>query len=159
MDNAPYLCIPTAIQYRQERYGGEDAIIEYMHKLARRAGEIVSKALGTEVLENEESTLQNCPFSNVRLPLDPPAIARLAQRDGEVEAVGNQVRDWIAISLIKQYGTFVSLMFYGGAWWTRLSAQVYLDEADFVKAGEILKDVCKRVEKGEFLENLGKSKL
>lgn len=163
IDNAPYLCLPTAIKYRQEKLGGEDAIAEYLFSLARRSGEIVSKILGTEILENEEGTLQNCAFSNVRLPLDPDLILALARpQSGEVtkDAVGFSVRDWMSSLLVREYSTFMALMWYGGQWWVRLSSQVYLEEADFERAGRILLEISQRVTKGEFLTVAeGKSKL
>jgi selenocysteine lyase/cysteine desulfurase len=156
VDNAPYLTIPRALKYRQDRYGGEDAIAAYLCRLARRAGEIVSKALGTEVMENEEGTLQNCAFTNFRLPIDAAAVLRLASSQSggkrDIDALGGEIRDWIALSLVRDYGTFINFMFYGGAWWGRLSAQVYFEEADIVRAGEILKEVSRRVDNGEFLE-------
>lgn len=74
LDNSPYLCIPAALAWREKvvwkDLRGEDAVIGYGQYLAERAGEIVSKILGTEVLQNEEGTLTKCHFANVRLPLD-----------------------------------------------------------------------------------------
>jgi selenocysteine lyase/cysteine desulfurase len=156
IDNAPYLCLPAAVKYRQDTFGGEDAIAAYLVKLAHRAGEIVSGMLGTDVLENEEGTLQNCAFSNVRLPLELNALHDIAQARGSIsaDALVGPVRDWMSLLVIREYGSFIALMWYAGSFWVRLSAQVYLDEEAFKRAGEILTDVCKRVKKGEFIEAL-----
>ena len=158
IDNAPYLCLPTAVKYRQQTFGGENAIAAHLTKLARRSGEIVSGILGTEVLENEEGTLQNCAFSNVRLPLDMNSLLQLAQTRGSVsaEALIAPIRDWMSLLIIREYGSFMAILWYAGAYWVRLSAQVYLEEENFEHAGGILVDVCERVKSGEFMEALPK---
>jgi hypothetical protein len=159
IDSSPYLCVPAAIEYRKS-LGGEDAICNYLSTLARRGGEIVSKILGTETLENEEGTLGNCAFSNVRLPLDPQTILAL-NGDSHLELADRRiaVRDWMSQTNAKEYGTFIALMWYGGAWWARLSAQIYLELSDFEKGGRILLELSERVKKGEFLRKTGTSKL
>jgi hypothetical protein len=54
--------------------------------------------------------------------------------------------------LVDEYSTFIAIIFYAGAWWARLSAQVYLSMEDWEWAGNVLKEVCARVSKGEALE-------
>ncbi|KAF2668480.1 PLP-dependent transferase [Microthyrium microscopicum] len=139
IDNAPYLCVPRAIQYRKERLGGEEAVADYLWTLARRSGQIVCKILGTEVLENEDNTLQNCAFSNVRLPLDAAAIQSMAETH------------WMLRTLFYQHNTSMVVLWYAGVFWTRLSAQVYLEEADFERGGHLLLELCGRVTNGDFL--------
>ena len=123
---------------------GEEAITDYTTGLARKAGKIVSSILGTETLENKEGTLGNCVFANVRLPL---SVSDLT--DGDT-AKAIQIDQWIAKTLVKDYKTFIAIIFYGNAWWVRLSSQIYLTEKDFEWAGKVLKEVCKRVENGEW---------
>lgn len=147
MDSTPYLCIPTALRYRQS-IGGEAAIIAYSQKLARDAAIRVAEILGTEVLENKTGTLGNCCLSNVRLPLKLEEVAALAK----TQDVGKLVNNWFTSSLVRDYNTFIAIVFYGGAWWVRLSGQAYLELADFEWAGGVLKEVCARARKGEFLE-------
>ena len=147
IDNAPYLCIPEGLKYR-ERIGGEAAIYAYNHKLAREGGQRVAKILGTEVLENEEGTLGNCCFTNVRLPLKLEEVISVAGKND----IGVPVVIWVSAILVKEYGTFMALIFYDNAWWVRLSAQIYLELGDFEWAAEKLKEVCGRVMKGEFLQ-------
>lgn len=151
VDNSPYLCIPAAIRFRQS-LGGEAAILSYCHELAKDAAALVAQMLGTEVLENSTGTLTNCCMSNVRLPLDWGVVQSVAEKHGVAkEDVGMLARNWMLKLLIDDYGTFMALMWYGGAWWVRLSAQVYLELEDFEWAARTLKEVCGRVEKGEFL--------
>ncbi|KAF2472996.1 PLP-dependent transferase [Lindgomyces ingoldianus] len=151
IDNAPYLCIPDALKFRSS-IGGERKIISYNHTLAKSAASHVAEVLGTEVLENATGTLSNCCLSNVRLPLALLSIEKIAVENGVQKAsVGNFVRDWMSKAVIDDYDTFMAFMFYGGNWWVRFSAQVYLEMSDFAWAAERLKGLCQRVEKGEFL--------
>lgn len=109
---------------------------------------MVSEALGTEILENEEGTLGNCCMSNVKLPLPFADIASMAK----TEDVGMAVLNWIYSTLVKEFNTFMAIVSYADAWWVRFSAQVYLEEEDFEWAAKVLQEVCGRVMKGEFLE-------
>jgi selenocysteine lyase/cysteine desulfurase len=147
VDNAPYLCIPAALKYR-ESLGGEAAILKYCQSLARDGGKRAAEILDTEVLENKKGTLGDCCLTNVRLPLKFEDVAKIANDD----AVGIPVAQFISALLVEEYGTFIAVIFYDGAWWVRLSGQVYLESTDFDWAAGVLKDVCGRVLKGEFLK-------
>lgn len=148
IDNSPYLCVPAALQWRAklswESKRGEEAIFAYNRTLAREAGKLVSSMLGTELMENEEGTLTQCNFSNVRLLLSFRDIA------GGDLATGNKVGQWIAQVLVGEYDTFIAIILYGEAWWVRLSSQVYLSVEDFRWGAEVLQKVCARVEAGEW---------
>jgi selenocysteine lyase/cysteine desulfurase len=148
VDNSPVLCVPAAIEWRKKlTWGdkrGEEAIYAYTAHIAREAGEFMAAAFGTEVMENAEGTLTNCPFSNVRLPL---SFEALAQKD---EAKAWRILHWINGTLIKEFDTFMGLNFHAGAWWARCSGQVYLTTEDYEWATGVLKGVCERVEKGEW---------
>jgi selenocysteine lyase/cysteine desulfurase len=153
IDNAPYLCIPAALKYREE-IGGEAAIMAYNSELANKAAAHVAGVLGTEVLENSTGTLTRCCLTNVRLPLNLERIRGLVKTKGEdagVERVQGIVRDWMVETMIRDYNTFIAMFVYGEAWWIRLSGQVYLEMEDFEWAGTMLKELCGRVERGEFL--------
>lgn len=149
IDNSPYVCVPAGIKFRKactwQGKSGEDAIIAFTQDQAQKFGEIVSDVLGTEVLENKEGTLGKCNFRNVRLPLEFATVA------GSDTAKAAKVAQWIAKVLVEEYETFVAVIFHAGAWWVRLSAQVYLDMSDWTWAAETLKEVCERVAKGEAL--------
>ncbi|KAK5116566.1 hypothetical protein LTR85_009191 [Meristemomyces frigidus] len=149
IDNSPYLCIPAALEWRSKLtwkgMKGEEAVMAYTHQLSREAGKTVASVLGTEVMENEEGTLGNCNLSNVRLPLSFGDIAD----DDHRKAV--KVAQWIAKTLVEEYNTFIAIIFYGGAWWVRLSSQVYLTAEDFEWGAGVLKELCARVSTGEWM--------
>jgi selenocysteine lyase/cysteine desulfurase len=146
MDNAPYLCVPAALKFREsltwQGKSGEDAIVSFAQNQAREAGKLVAEILSTEVMQNEKGTL-GCNFANVRLPLDSAALA-----DGETSKAV-RIAQWISSTLVDEYNTFIAIIYYGGAWWCRLSAQIYLTMDDWEWAGNALKQVCLRVSKGE----------
>jgi selenocysteine lyase/cysteine desulfurase len=160
IDNAPYLCIPAALKWR-ENLGGEKVILKYCQTLAREGAKLVAKELGTEVLENETGTLGGeCCLSNVKLPLDVGKAQDYAAKAGIERAdVGGAVRDWMSKVLIDDYGTFIQSLFYADVWWARLSGQVYLEMADMEFAAETLKKVCARIEAGEWTGTGKESKL
>jgi selenocysteine lyase/cysteine desulfurase len=144
MDNSPFLCVPAALEWRKkltwQDKTGENAVYAYLGHLAREAGRIVSSKLNTEVMDNEESTLTNCMFSNVRLPLD-----FLRDAHGDFDQ-GVKLAQQLSETLVKNYDTFMAIIFYGDAWWVRLSAQVYLTTKDFEWAGDTLDEICGKLQ-------------
>lgn len=127
--------------------------------MAKDAAYHSAKVFGTEVLENKGGTLTNSCLSNTRLPLeykDVEAVATKAGIDVANEDVGMFVRDWMKRTSSSDYDTFIFIMFYGGSWWVRWSAQPYLEFADFEWGTETLKKLCTRVMKGEFAVVKGK---
>lgn len=156
-DNSPYLTVQAALEWRSKvtwnRETGEEAVIGYMQHLARQSGIIVSSILKTEVLENEEGTLGMCSFSNVRLPLS------FAEHAGSDELQAIEIGQWISKTSAREFRTFIVVIFFGGAWWTRLSAQIYLTEKDFEWAGKVLSKTCARVRRGEWKDRKLSSKL
>ncbi|EDU48003.1 CsdB Selenocysteine lyase [Pyrenophora tritici-repentis] len=156
IDNSPYLCVPAALKWR-ESLGGEKAIMSYCHDVARKAGKHVAQVLGTEVLENSTGTLGQCCMSNVRLPISISRVHDVAAQSGiNKDDAGILVRDWMKKLSSDEYGTFIMIQWYGGKWWTRLSAQAYLEMKDFEWAATTLKDMCARVDKGEWATVKGK---
>ncbi|KAH3911731.1 hypothetical protein HBI56_139980 [Parastagonospora nodorum] len=151
IDNAPYLCVPAALAWR-EKLGGEDVIMKYCQTLAREGAKLVAKELGTEVMENKTGTLgADCCLANIRLPIAVAKAKEYAAAAGIEEAdVGGEVRDWMHKTSLDDHGTFLQTMFHGGAWWARLSGQVYLEMADMAWAAETLKKIIVRVEAGEW---------
>ncbi|KAI8577368.1 hypothetical protein K450DRAFT_252154 [Umbelopsis ramanniana AG] len=131
-DFSPYLTVFAALEYR-ESLGGEEKIREYCWGLARRGGALVAKILGTDVLENEEKSL-TAQMVNVRLPI--------VAHDGD----GYYLDRFIDEGVYK-HKCFVPPFKHHGVWYTRLSAQVYLDESDFEKTGYALKEICAQLEK------------
>ncbi|KAK3934347.1 pyridoxal phosphate-dependent transferase [Diplogelasinospora grovesii] len=142
-DTTPYVCVPAALKFRQEVCGGEENIRQYCEKLAREGGQRMANAFGTEVLENTSKTLQSCCFTNVRLPLD-------FDRLDVPEAAGTIIAKWIQEKTPHEYETYIPTKFYAGAFWSRISGQIYLTIEDFEWAAGVLLELCKRVEAGEW---------
>ncbi len=150
VDNAPYLCVADSIAWREEVLGGEERVIEALTGLAREGGAKVAEILGTEVLDNESRSLTRCSMVNVALPL----VVEGSEAEGKGTALPkadiSAVTNWILRTLIDEHQTFVALYVYRGRWFSRLSAQVYLELEDFEWAGKTLKEVCERAAKGEY---------
>ncbi|KAI7554450.1 PLP-dependent transferase [Hortaea werneckii] len=150
VDNSPVLCLPAALEWRKQLSWqgrqGEDAIYAYNEHLANEAGRSMAYVLGTEVMDNVEATLTKCFFNMVRLPLE---FEVHAQND---VSKANWIADRLMKALVKEYDTFLPIIFYGNAWWVRLSAQVYLDKNDFLWGAEVLKEICRRGAGGDWTE-------
>ncbi|KAF2628995.1 PLP-dependent transferase [Macroventuria anomochaeta] len=156
IDNSPYLCIPQALEWRKI-LGGEKAIIEYCTKLAQDAGQLLAGALGTETMDNKTQTLSQCCMSMVRLPIDVEKALQAGEKAGlGKEKVGQAVTIWLHRKMLDDYNTFLQTLFYGGAWWTRLSGQVYVELNDFESVVPFLKELCERADKGEWTETVEK---
>jgi selenocysteine lyase/cysteine desulfurase len=156
VDNAPYLCVKDSIKWREEVLGGEERIREALTEMARQGGKKVAEILGTKILDNASQSLTRCSMVNVALPLAvQPGEGKALEGDlAGLPAVPqidvSAVTNWILQTLIDEHKTFVALYVYGGQWWARLSAQVFLELEDFEWAGQTLKGVCERVAKGEY---------
>lgn len=153
-DVTPYLTIPEALRFRAELCGGETAIREYCARLAREAGDMVATSLGTEILDNKSGTLRaGCAFANVRLPI---TVIREGEETADPEGEGVPVGEvgkmlaWFYDVTAREFDTYLQTFYYAGAIWVRLSAQVYLDVADFVWAAGTIKEICVRVRRGEW---------
>jgi selenocysteine lyase/cysteine desulfurase len=148
VDNGPVLCVPAAIEWRKrvtwKGKQGEEAIYAYMAHIAREAGDLMAAAFDTEVMDNAEGTLTDCLFANVRLPL---SFGEQAQGD---TGKAWQIVHWMSKTLVDEYDTFMGFNFYAGAWWVRLSGQIYLTKDDFQWGSDVLKELCERVKKGDW---------
>ena len=156
IDKSSYLCAPQAIKFRKEVLGGEESIREYCFKLARGGGKLVAAILGTEVMENKEGTLGECCFAMVRLsPVYSDADVNGSAENGTSlpTKAAPEIAKWMSSTLMEKYDTFIPGMLYEGAMWMRLSAQVYLDLEDFRWAGNVLKELCRNVEGGEWKQS------
>lgn len=70
LDNAPFLCVRDAIEWRERVLGGEERIMAYVWGLAGTGGERVAEALGTWVMRTEEGRMPGeGGMVNVALPL------------------------------------------------------------------------------------------
>ncbi|RAH40775.1 putative aminotransferase family protein (LolT) [Aspergillus brunneoviolaceus CBS 621.78] len=158
-DDTPYLCVPAALQFREEVCGGEAAVYAYLEELVNEGADLVAAGLGTEVLGDgnaagKRSAWRRCAMNNVRLPVRVVQTVR-----GEEDTAGltaelvPAVVDWMQRRLVEDYRTFVPVFAHAGWLWVRLSAQVYLDRSDFEWLVPVLKELVGRV-KEEF--KLGK---
>ncbi|KAJ5550515.1 hypothetical protein N7535_001542 [Penicillium sp. DV-2018c] len=162
-DDSAYLCIPAALKFRTEVCGGEDAIIAYNQRIANEGADAVAAALGTDVMQEpdlkpgQESRMRQCAMTTVRLPI---AVATAGEENGSFEHAPLVVLSeeeaprafgWIQSKLMDDHNTFVPVFCHGSWLWTRLSGQVYLEKSDFEALGGILRGLCERVAKKEFL--------
>ncbi|KAL8895659.1 MAG: hypothetical protein Q9207_008074 [Kuettlingeria erythrocarpa] len=151
-DVGPYLCMEEALKFRQEVCGGDSMIKVYCENISTEGGRKVAELLGTEVMENPEQTLTKCCLTNIKLPLS------IGEGDGKIrEEDAFAVVAWIAKTQVEEHNTFVPPFFHAGSLWVRFSGQIYVELDDFVAAAGVLKDLCKRVEKGEYHSNDGAS--
>ncbi|KAH6857136.1 pyridoxal phosphate-dependent transferase [Chaetomium sp. MPI-CAGE-AT-0009] len=156
VDTTPYICVKDSIQWREEVLGGEARIRDALTAMAREGGKKVAEFLDTEVMDNASQSLTRCSMVNVALPLvvqpgDGKELeGELASLPSFPESDISAITNWLLRTLMDEHNTFIVLYTYGGRWWARLSAQVYLELSDFEWAGRVLKELCKRVAKGEY---------
>jgi hypothetical protein len=136
IDSTPYLCVPKALEFRQEVCGGEDAVRQYSEGIAADGGKCMAELLGTEVLPTSPS--QACCFTNVRLPL---------RVNGDQ---GRRIAKWMQESTAPEYETYLPIKFYEGGFWCRLSGQIYLTMEDFEWAAKVLLELSDRARAGEW---------
>ncbi|KAI8958352.1 PLP-dependent transferase [Daldinia sp. FL1419] len=150
VDATPYLCVTEALKFRDQVCGGEENVRKYGVNMAKKGGELMAAIMGTEVLENRAGTLRDCFFTNVRLPLD--VVTDGSQEENYTGSMlardGQAVADWITKTTVEEYETFIATRFYAGAFWVRISSQIYLDRADFEWAANVLLELCGRARKG-----------
>ncbi|GJC94677.1 aminotransferase family protein [Colletotrichum higginsianum] len=153
-DNSPNLCVKHSIEWRKS-IGGEDKIMEYLWALAKNGGKKAAAILGTFILDNKSETLTRCAMVNVALPIVMGADAETLSvgPDGTItvpEKEASVIVNWMLSALVNEYLTFVALFWHQGRWYSRISAQIYLDETDFEWVGNTIKELCQRVAKQEY---------
>jgi selenocysteine lyase/cysteine desulfurase len=154
LDNSPYICLPEALKWRQEACGGESAIRKYCQELVLEGSRKIAEMLGTEIMDNKTATITQCCMVNVRLPLQISHSQEAMTELGEYvvkPGYGVEATAWILDTLMNEFKTFVAIYYFQDVWWARMSGQIYLEMADFEWAGRVLKEVCERVGKGEYL--------
>lgn len=137
-DYTSYISTETAIDFRKSVCGGEEAIQQYIFKLAKQAAELFSTDLETEIitsgLENEEEDIQTA-MVNVYLPTPSGPLDVSSPFSGvtsktptlDLEFVGDELES----SILRKYNVYFPINVYNGKLYTRLSAQVYVDLDDF----------------------------
>ena len=152
IDNSPYLCVKDSVQWRKD-VGGEEKIIDYLWTLNKKGSKIVADRLGTHVMENKAGTLTNSAMCNVALPIWVGEKGEGANEGDVVLPKGDeadQAFQWMLRTMNSEYDTFIAMFAYQGRFWTRLSAQVYLEEKDYEFAAETFKLLGERVRNGEY---------
>ncbi|KAG0309047.1 hypothetical protein BGZ98_005552 [Dissophora globulifera] len=125
MDYSTMLSVEGAFEFRKQY--GEEAIMSYMHKLAVQGGKVMAEILGTNVLTPYEHQVGS--MVNVRLPIkniDHPKI---------------ETPDYLIKYLLDKYNLYAPSYKHGGYYWTRVSAQIYLELSDFVHLANVWKEV------------------
>lgn len=170
VDPTPYVCVQEALKFRKLTCGGEAKIREYCENIAKAGGRRMAEILGTEVMDNNTRTLQQCCFVNVRLPLTITQGAASYDScftpEHQEQGVGNsqskdeityiraadasEIAKWMTEKSIKDYETMIPVKFYAGEIWCRISGQIYIEVDDFEWAAYRLKEMCERVSNGEF---------
>lgn len=107
--------------------------MNYNHDLAVKGGEVAAKVLGTEVMENDDKTL-TVAMVNVRIPLTKPRIS-----DADVV-------QYFIDKLLYDHDCMAPVYKHNNIWYTRFSAQVYTEVADFELVAEAILKVCKELE-------------
>ena len=107
VDQTPCICVAEAINFRKEICAGEKVIRQYCFRLTCDGGAIISDILGTEVMQNPESALTQCYFTNVRLSLPFHEASRSGDdvQSGLDPADGPAVTKWIMHCLMYKFDT------------------------------------------------------
>ncbi|EMD61271.1 hypothetical protein GGP41_010156 [Bipolaris sorokiniana] len=150
MDYTPYLCIPAALEFRNQVCGGEAKIREYCYDIARKGGDCMAEILGTHVLTTKSETMRQCAFANVELPLVFKKKEEVDQSKGELDiddAV--KIAAWIKRTAAMEMDTYFQTAFHAGKLWVRLSGQIYLEVDDYKWAAPKLMELCERAKRGE----------
>lgn len=106
--------------------------------------------------------MRQCNFTNVRMPLamrkdneDKASQSSSVKDSDEHKAIprehGHLVSDWIKLRGVEESGIYFQTFPYYSKWLWRLSGMIYIEEADFRKGAEILKALCERAQRGEYL--------
>lgn len=144
-DNFSFLTVGAAIEWRKSVCGGEKAIQQYCLRLCRTGGQKVAEILGTRTLETTEGAFADTCMVNILLPIDKPTQGCGSQVMAE-DGSDVTVSEWMQQSMIKHHATFMPVFPFQGAWWVRLSAQIYLEQSDFEWSGQTLKKLCEELQ-------------
>lgn len=115
---------------------------------------VVVRQAGAAVSVGEDETVRQADVEEAA-PVN--ALDNRAAEDNATEgdvtipySEAERIWEWMTKVLVDEYKTFIPTYYHDGRFWARLSAQVYLDDNDFVWAGKTLKTLCKRVAKKEY---------
>jgi len=131
-DLIPYLSIQPALDFRIA-IGGEKKIMDYCHFLALTGGRVMAEVLGTEMLDQSNSGELTASMVDVRLPL----LILPNETRSELRALVIKFQDKML-----ENECFVAVYVHDGKWWTRASAQIWLEMSDFEHVARVLLKLC-----------------
>ncbi|KAF2431701.1 aminotransferase family protein-like protein [Tothia fuscella] len=135
IDYTPYLCVPKAIEFRK--------------KICAR----VAESPGTEVMRGDSGIMNQCCFTNIKLPFTLRAQDKLSVSDTG-DSIGpsevSRLQKWLNLTACKEFDTYLEIAPRAGAMLVRLSGQIYLALENFEWVGCKLKELCDRARTGEF---------
>ncbi|KAF9884292.1 hypothetical protein FE257_001922 [Aspergillus nanangensis] len=152
-DDIASYCIPAALEFRRNICGGEKHIYQYLDQLAREGLGLVAASLNTEVLRGDLDSAHLNGMGAVRLPIAIAYQPGCDHREAPWANLDNsEVHSAIEFiwSFLGTHGMWMPIWGYRDWLWVRLSAQVYLEKADFERLGEILKEACGKIRLGQF---------
>ncbi|KAI0226421.1 hypothetical protein L0F63_002169 [Massospora cicadina] len=112
-DFSLWLCAPDALRFRQSL--GDSAIRNYCHSLAWNGGHRAARILGTQLLGDKT---QVGFMANVAIPV------ACTEKDVSLELIR---------FLWEAHKIRTKIFRFQNTWWTRISAQIFNTEEDFVK--------------------------
>ncbi|KAI3316677.1 putative aminotransferase family protein [Xylariaceae sp. AK1471] len=157
LDMTNFLTVKAALDFRTQVCGGEETIRIYSQCVARQGGIAAASILGTEIMEIAGSCMLDCNFVNVRLPLE---LTNATDNDNDESGVrearidpkhAKEVVLWFKTTGVQESGCYFQTCVYRSKFWWRLSGTIYLDVEDFTKGAEVLKGLCERAGRGEYL--------
>ncbi|KAF8075269.1 pyridoxal phosphate-dependent transferase [Lyophyllum atratum] len=130
IDYTPYLGVAYAIDFRNW-LGGEHKINAYCHDLALKGGKRLAEILGTQVMDPDGELTLN--MVNVELPL-PGHIKPTEELDLKFKK-----------KLLEQNNIYSAHYYHNDRWWTRVSAQIWVELEDFEKLGRVWLSICDEI--------------
>jgi len=142
-DYTPFCAITSALNFRTA-IGGDSAIMSYNRNLSLWAQKYLATLWDTEVLLPDSMTSM---MSHPRLPKE-------VTSEGQMK--------WLLNELLENYNMQVNVGTYvvrgEPSYWMRLSSQIYLEENDFVRLGEIVVELLGKLPPPENLDANGRLK-
>ena len=130
-DDTPWMSMKEALTFRNEY--NDTAIIDYIHKLAVNGGKKLVSMWNTSMIGGESDTIADSVIPamvNVVLP---------TQNGTEVSMIQSM--------LYQDYYTYVVFYEWNNVWYTRLSAQIFLEMSDFEWLGTTFLTLLDKIRK------------
>ncbi|KAI0393819.1 putative aminotransferase family protein [Xylariaceae sp. FL0594] len=147
--------LTAEIHFRNEICCGEEAIREYIKAVTLQGAEAAAEILGTEVMRKEGSWMLDCA-ARKRPETNDEGIGadngKIDKERGRVDpSHAAKIVLWIKETGIRENGNYFQTCLYRGKFWWRLSGMIYVHVGDFRRGAEVLKRLCERDQKGEYL--------